>query len=73
MPQIAATIANLESSREKLEDTNMMDLQTEFNKAAIVARQRVGEILGKMLKQFDDPTLLKAMMLSRTFCAHFSF
>lgn len=64
-PQVTASIANLESSREKLEDASMNKLQIEFNRAAVVARQRLGETFGRMLKQFDDPSLLKALMVSR--------
>lgn len=64
-PQVATTIGNLESSREKTEDISMGGLQREFNKAGVEARQRVGETFGKMMKLFDDPSVLRALSFAR--------
>lgn len=56
-PQIAAEIGNLEHSRENTEHENMDQLQREFNKAAVEARHRIGDVIGRLMHGFDDPKL----------------
>ena len=64
-PQVAAELGNLEESRERMENLNMDKLQTEFNKAAIDARQRIGDIIGRTMRVFNDPDIVNAIFLAR--------
>jgi hypothetical protein len=60
-PQVAAGLQELQESREKVENTNMDQLQQEFNKATLGMRRQIGDVVGRALRIFDDPALAKQM------------
>lgn len=54
-PQVAAELGNLEESREQVENANMGELQQEVNKATRDVRRRIGDVIGRAMRVFDDP------------------
>lgn len=64
-PQVAAALGSLEERRETMENANMDKLQEAFNAAMVEARHKVGDIIGRMMRRFDDPRLAKAIFAGR--------
>lgn len=61
-PQVAAELGGLQESREQMENSNMDKLQQEFNKATLDMRRRIGDVVGRAMRVFDDAALAKHML-----------
>lgn len=64
-PQVAAELGSLEESRESMENALMDRLQRQSSGAVAEARRRIGNIVARMLHVFDDPHMLKSLVLAR--------
>lgn len=64
-PQVAAALGSLEERRETMENANMDKLQEAFNAAMVDARRKVGDVIGRVMRMFDDPRLARAIFAGR--------
>jgi len=64
-PQVAAELGKLEETRERIENVNMDQLTLEFNKAGVEARHRIGDVVGRAMRVFDDPALAHKIFTKR--------
>jgi len=64
-PQVAAELGRLEESRERIQSFNMYKLQQAFNKATLDARRRIGDVVGRAMRVFDDPVLAQRVFAKR--------
>jgi len=51
-PQVGAELGDLESKREQMENTNMVNFQQEVNKATADARRQIGDIVSRAFSAF---------------------
>jgi len=60
-PEVQAELGSLEKIREKLSHAQMDRLQDTFGQALHEATIRIGEAVGRAMRAFDDPALMKAL------------
>lgn len=58
-PQVAAEIGNLEASREQAESASAQRMQKEFKIAQQGVMRKIGDLVGRTMKVFDDPQLVR--------------
>lgn len=58
-PQVAAEIGNLEASREQAESASVQKMQKEFKIAQQAMTHKIGDLIGRSMKVFDDPQLAR--------------
>lgn len=70
-PQVNAEIGNMEVAREQFEEAGARKLAAEFVALRIMAKQRIGQIVGRAMRVLDDPHVIshgeKKLARRRTF------
>jgi len=64
-PQGNIEIGNMEIAREHLEEAGVENLTAEFVALRIMAKQRIGQIVGRAMHIFDDPHVIGEKKLAR--------